>query len=220
MSEAARSPQHAYLNLADSSEETGKLGQRRQQTRLRLIKGAAQAFAQNGLEATTVADILNAAGVSRRTFYQFFADKQAVLVSIYERSTAHLVERMQTALNAKGSGFARLQRSQQVYLDIVSSDAPLIQILTSEALRPASPLGARRLWLHQHIEDCYRLTYRQAEGKTLEPLAVRGLILFTETLILHVLTQASAEAQAMAQVATLLENHLRQLTTHAVQAQD
>lgn len=207
MSEALQRMSHAYLDL----DATSQLGHRRRQTRLRLIKGAAQAFAEHGLETTTVARILEASKVSRRTFYQFFADKQALLECIYERSSAHLLEQMQRVLDAGGSGFARLHGSQQVYLDFVTSDAPLIQVLTGEALRPGSPLAARRLWLHQQIENRYRETWYQVEGETLEPLDVRGLILFTEALVLHVLTQASAGPQTLQPVASLLERQLRQL---------
>ncbi len=45
----------------------------------RILKGAAKAFGESGLKATTVQDILNAAGVSRRTFYLHFRNIEAVL---------------------------------------------------------------------------------------------------------------------------------------------
>ena len=57
--------------------------------RTRLITGMAWAFAERGYNATTVAHITKAALVSRRTFYEHFADKEtaalALAASVAER---------------------------------------------------------------------------------------------------------------------------------------
>ncbi len=44
-------------------------------TRQRLLEGGRNAFAANGVEATTVLDIVRAAGVSQPSFYNHFASK-------------------------------------------------------------------------------------------------------------------------------------------------
>ena len=77
---------------------------RREATRLRIIKGAAEVFGQQGFAGTSVQAILDAAGVSRRTFYQCFSDKSAVLAAIYERSLNHLYACRREAMKHPGSG--------------------------------------------------------------------------------------------------------------------
>jgi AcrR family transcriptional regulator len=47
----------------------------------RLIKAAITLFDQQGYEETTVADIAAAAGLTKRTFFRYFADKREVLFS-------------------------------------------------------------------------------------------------------------------------------------------
>jgi AcrR family transcriptional regulator len=47
----------------------------------RLIKAAITLFDQQGYEDTTVADIAAAAGLTKRTFFRYFADKREVLFS-------------------------------------------------------------------------------------------------------------------------------------------
>jgi AcrR family transcriptional regulator len=47
--------------------------------RERLVEAAAELFLDRGYEATTVADIAAAAGVTERTFFRHFADKREVL---------------------------------------------------------------------------------------------------------------------------------------------
>lgn len=62
-------------------EETGRRERKKQQTRRSLIETAARLFAERGYEATGVADIAEAADVSKRTFFLHFPTKEDVLIS-------------------------------------------------------------------------------------------------------------------------------------------
>jgi len=46
--------------------------ERRQRMRLRLIESALPVFAEKGLDAASIDDVIAAAGVSRGTFYNYF----------------------------------------------------------------------------------------------------------------------------------------------------
>ncbi len=52
---------------------------KRQQTRQELISAAMRLFDERGYEQTTVAEIASAAGVSTKTFFNYFASKDEVL---------------------------------------------------------------------------------------------------------------------------------------------
>jgi len=52
---------------------------KRQQTRQELISAAMRLFEERGYEQTTVAEIASAAGVSTKTFFNYFASKDEVL---------------------------------------------------------------------------------------------------------------------------------------------
>ena len=52
---------------------------KRQQTRQELISAAMRLFEKRGYEQTTVAEIASAAGVSTKTFFNYFASKDEVL---------------------------------------------------------------------------------------------------------------------------------------------
>ncbi len=47
----------------------------------RLMKAAITLFAEQGYEATTIAEIAERAGLTRRTFFRYFSDKREVLFS-------------------------------------------------------------------------------------------------------------------------------------------
>ncbi len=184
---------------------------RRDQTRLRIIKGGACAFAARGFENTSVQSILDAAGVSRRTFYLHFSDKSAVLSAIYERSLKHLLACRREAMKHPGSGIQRLVRAQAVYMDFVSTAGPIIRVITSEALRPDGALHGMRLAMHQQIEDMYCAAFEEAEGRRLDPMVARSIILLSESLTLHVLMQHPGDAAKLAHASAILKTQVEQL---------
>jgi AcrR family transcriptional regulator len=52
--------------------------------RNRIIDAMAHAVAEKGYEGTAVADVLERAGVSRKTFYEQFADREACFLACYD----------------------------------------------------------------------------------------------------------------------------------------
>jgi AcrR family transcriptional regulator len=70
----------AYGSRADSFHN-------RRHHRRRLLEGLAVCVARHGYAQTTIADIAAAAHVSKRTFYEHFADKQACMIALYESAS-------------------------------------------------------------------------------------------------------------------------------------
>ncbi|WP_238015300.1 TetR/AcrR family transcriptional regulator [Dactylosporangium sp. AC04546] len=56
-----------------------------------LTGGLAASIAEKGYAATTIADIVMHARVSKRTFYEHFTDKEACLMALYEQGCEHLL---------------------------------------------------------------------------------------------------------------------------------
>lgn len=54
----------------------------KQRTRSRLLAGASAAFAEKGYAATTIDDVVRAAGVTRATFYLHFTNKAELLTEL------------------------------------------------------------------------------------------------------------------------------------------
>src|SRR3954468_6998447 len=71
--------------------------------RERLLDAIANVVAQKGYAATRVGDITQHAGVSRKTFYELFSDKEDCFLAAYDAITALLMERMQRAVDAARS---------------------------------------------------------------------------------------------------------------------
>jgi AcrR family transcriptional regulator len=68
--------------------------------RERLLDAMANVVAEKGYAATRVADITNYAGVSRKTFYELFTDKEDCFLAAYDAITALLMDKMARGLEA------------------------------------------------------------------------------------------------------------------------
>jgi AcrR family transcriptional regulator len=68
--------------------------------RERLLDAIANVVAEKGYAATRVADITEYAGVSRKTFYELFTDKEDCFLAAYDAITGLLMDRMARGLAA------------------------------------------------------------------------------------------------------------------------
>ncbi|OBI55636.1 TetR/AcrR family transcriptional regulator [Mycobacterium sp. E796] len=75
-----------------TTDEIGLRERKRQQTRRELIRAAMRLFEEKGYEETTVAEITSAAGVSTKTFFNYFASKDEVLFPHLSRRIEAAVE--------------------------------------------------------------------------------------------------------------------------------
>src|SRR6187401_183309 len=63
----------------------------------RLIDAMAVVVAAKGYTAATVADVIGHAGVSRKTFYEHFRDKEACFLAVYDAGVEVLLATMREA---------------------------------------------------------------------------------------------------------------------------
>lgn len=68
--------------------------------RQRLIDGMASAIVERGYAESTIADIVRHAHVSKRTFYEYFPDKQACLLACYEATNGRILRLIEASANA------------------------------------------------------------------------------------------------------------------------
>ena len=90
--------------------------------RERLIAGLAEAVAENGYAATTIAHITRHAAVSRRTFYEHFASKDECFIAAYDVVMEELNRRV-------GEAFEREQEWPQA---VRAGIAAMLEFLTAE----------------------------------------------------------------------------------------
>lgn len=150
--------------------------------RRRLLRGIAAAVAEKGYAATTIADVVARAHVSKRTFYEHFADKQACYLEAYRRGTDRLGRRMlEAGTAAEGPWRERLRAAVAAYLRVLVDAPASTRTFTSEiqAAGPAA-LAARRA-MHRRTAEALTAVVddvRQGEPglRPLRPLVADALV--------------------------------------------
>ncbi len=130
--------------------------------RQRLIEGMARSVAAKGYAASTVADIVREAGVSRRTFYEYFSDRADCLIALYEAASHGALGVLRSALDPSRSWQTQVEQALHAYLERLASDPMLLRTLYVEILGlGAAGLAARR-GVNQDIAD-FMLTVINAD---------------------------------------------------------
>ena len=134
----------------------------------RLLVAIVEAVAAKGYPATTIADVVARARVSRRTFYEHFADKESCFLAAYDAAADLLLAAIEDAVTPPGRPWAqRLTAGVDAYLTGVAQEPALIRVFQIEVLGAGSrALARRRLVLRRFAELLRRLV---AEGVRDEP---------------------------------------------------
>ncbi|MBK0393554.1 TetR/AcrR family transcriptional regulator [Ramlibacter algicola] len=117
--------------------------------RHRLLQGMAQAVAKRGYAATTIADIVREAAVSRRTFYEHFGGKAECLVALYEAASHNALQVLRAALGPAQPWDAQVEQALAAYFDCLASNPLLLRTLYVEILG----LGPEGLASRRRVND-------------------------------------------------------------------
>jgi AcrR family transcriptional regulator len=104
--------------------------------RERLVCGIDAAVAEKGYAATTIADVVRHARVSKRTFYEQFDDKEACFLAAYESASEQVLGAMATA-DAAAAGRPWQERVELVvvaYLEAMAARPELTRTFLVEIL--------------------------------------------------------------------------------------
>jgi AcrR family transcriptional regulator len=113
--------------------------------RERLLDAIANVVAEKGYAATRVADITEYAGVSRKTFYEQFTDKEDCFLAAYDAITALLMDRMARGLAAVAAASWEVQVSALLgeFLRFLAAEPAFARMCIVEVLA-AGPAGLAR----------------------------------------------------------------------------
>jgi len=108
--------------------------------RERLLAAVVRVIAEKGYEATTVADILEVAGVGRESFYELFEDKRECMLTAHALLIDDLEARVRAAYEAPGRWADRVSAGLAAALKWFAADPDLGRFVLIElsAVGPAA----------------------------------------------------------------------------------
>jgi AcrR family transcriptional regulator len=112
--------------------------------RLRLLEAFAAAVSERGFAVTTIADIVKSARVSKRTFYEHFADKEECFLALYAEATDLIIAGVEQALRAPAASWEeQLAAGLDAYLSALEENP----VLTRACILEIQAAGPRALEL-------------------------------------------------------------------------
>src|SRR5215470_11933936 len=140
-----------------------------------VMAGAAMLFANRGVRAVSVEDILAHAGISRRTFYRLYKSKEDVVEALYRFGTERLLAGCRDAVAQETDPVRQIERFIDAHLRNVAELGRLVFVLGGEAQRQESSLHTRRMEVHAALVNLL-----QPAVPNVDPLLARALILALE----------------------------------------
>jgi AcrR family transcriptional regulator/DNA-binding MarR family transcriptional regulator len=161
----------------DRGDETSGLGREKvsEIQRARMLTAMTEVAAERGAANATVAHVVARSGVSRRTFYEMFSDREDCLAEAFEVATDRAAERVIPAYLAERTWQARLRAGIAALLLFIDDEADMGRLCIVEALG-----GGPRVLAHR-AQIMARLVALVDEGRELAktappPLTAEGVL--------------------------------------------
>jgi AcrR family transcriptional regulator len=119
--------------------------------RERVIVGAARCIAERGYAATSVADIITAAGVSRTTFYASFSNKRDCVIKAHEATFERLAAVIFRACASQRERPLKVRAAIAESLAFVAEDPQRARLLFLDALAADLVVARRVLDSNAHL---------------------------------------------------------------------
>ena len=126
------------MSTAIDQEDTENGGD----ARLRLVTAMSAVIAEKGYPATTIADVVARARVSRRTFYEHFADKEACLLVCHTILGDRILDAMTVGFAVEAPLIDRITNSVRALIDLLTEN-PELTHTHYVAIQAAGPTARR-----------------------------------------------------------------------------
>lgn len=133
--------------------------------RTRLLEAVGRAVAERGYAAATIDDVVRRAGVSKKTFYEHFADKQDCFLAAYEAASEELLERVREAYAPHDDWLERTRAGIRAYLRWLAAEPALARVFLIE-VAAAGPEAAER---RERLRDRYAERMRELQDEASVP---------------------------------------------------
>jgi AcrR family transcriptional regulator len=127
--------------------------------RSRLLEAVGRAVADKGYAGATIDDIVRGAGVSKKTFYEHFRDKEECFLAAYEAAGDELYARVRDAHSGPDDWLDRTRAGIAAYLRWLAAEPALARAFLIE-VAAAGPRAAER---RERLRDRYAELMRELQ---------------------------------------------------------
>jgi AcrR family transcriptional regulator len=155
------------------------------ETRARILRAMGGLVSEKGYAAVTIDDIARAARISKRTFYDHFADKEACFLAAYGAAADRVYDAVVAEAGPQLPWRARLDAVIATYLKAMAAQPEMTRVFHVEI----QAAGARALDLHLGVNRRYaallRRIVRDGGEARLGPAPAIAVLGAVHELVLH-----------------------------------
>ncbi|NLT07546.1 MAG: TetR family transcriptional regulator [Solirubrobacterales bacterium] len=143
----------------------------------RLLRAMARTVAEFGYQETTVRRLLARAGLSRRTYYELFEDKEECFLAAYDEVAEHVMALVEEAFAAGDGPEDRIERALRAYLGFWAQEPDIARMCVVEVLAAGPAARARRAAATDRFAELLAEPLLELRGdRRLSELSARGLV--------------------------------------------
>ncbi len=145
--------------------------------RARMLHAMAEVAAQDGAQRATVARVVARSGVSRRTFYDLFEDREDCFIAAFEDALGRVCERTLAEYGGSGRWQARVRAALLAILGFFEEDPDMGRLLVVESLTAGPRAVERRAQVVALLVDAIGEGERQTRAEPAQPaLSAEGVV--------------------------------------------
>lgn len=126
--------------------------ERRERMRARLAESALAVFAEKGIGASVIQDVIAAAGVSQGTFYNYFRTNEELLLAVAEELSNELVNAIEKEVSRYDDPAIRIATGVRLYLYKARAFPLFARFVVRTGVHLASPNNLIYEYVPQHLE--------------------------------------------------------------------
>lgn len=140
-------------NQTPEDHRTRVAASRREKTRTRLIESAILVFAEKGVDSPVIDDVIEAAGVARGTFYNYFQSNRELLVAVNEQLANELITLVEQKITNIPDPAERIATGIGLFVEIARQNPLLARFIAQIGFDVAGPNSQIYSYLPGHLQD-------------------------------------------------------------------
>jgi len=144
--------------------------------RARVIGAMFDVAAQRGAGSVTVAHVVERSGVSRRTFYEHFDDREDCLLAAFERALTLASQRVAPAYEGQKGWRERIRAGLIALLAFCDREPSVARMLVCESQASGPRVAQRRAQVLARLTRIVDQGRKEGKAQNLSPLAAEGTV--------------------------------------------
>jgi AcrR family transcriptional regulator len=144
--------------------------------RSRMVGATFDVVAERGAGNMTVAHVVERSGVSRRTFYENFEDREDCLLASFERALTLASQRIVPAYESEKAWQQRIRAALIALLAFCDEQPNVVRMLVCESQASGPRVAQRRRDILAQITKIVHLGRKEGKAEHLSSLAAEGIV--------------------------------------------